>query len=150
FENAVTTHPEHWPNGQAQRVRALVWCRMGENAAAVPDEKKLDLLPDFLRDHPARPKPLKPPAAECFRRSLELAPDQLETHEDLFQHYRDTEQPKKAIEAGRKLLEHFPQHAPTLVQLGDLLVGQSGYTEALDCYQRALAANPLDQWVRGK
>jgi tetratricopeptide (TPR) repeat protein len=150
LDRAVAAHPEHWPGGQANRVRALIWRHMGENARSIPDENKLDLLPPFLRDHPDRPRPIKPTAEECFRRSLDLAPDQLETHEALFAYYQDNDQPEKAIEAGRRLLEHFPRHAPTLVELGDLLVGQSEYVEALGCYQRALEANPLDQRLRGK
>src|SRR5262249_55241516 len=70
FDTDLAAHPETWPGGQANRVRAIIWRRMGENAGNIPDEKKLELLPDFLRNHPDRPKPLKPPAEECFRRSL--------------------------------------------------------------------------------
>src|SRR5262249_3955467 len=37
FEKSVAVHPSAWPAGQADRVRALVWRHMAENADGVPD-----------------------------------------------------------------------------------------------------------------
>jgi tetratricopeptide (TPR) repeat protein len=150
FERSVAAHPEAWPGGQAKRVRALVWSHMGKNAASAPDVDKIPGLPPFLRDHPDRPRLLKPSAEQCFRHSIELAPDQLEPHEALFHYFQEQEQPKKAEKAARELLERFPDHVPTRVALGDLLFHRGAYAEALDAFQRALKVNPLDSRLRSK
>ena len=72
------SHPAAWPGEQLNRARALVWYHMGLNAVNVPDIDAIPDLPPFLRDHPDRPRPLTPTAEQCFRHSLELAPDHLE------------------------------------------------------------------------
>src|SRR5262249_39083883 len=36
FEATVARNPAAWRGEQARRVRALIWCHMGENAASVP------------------------------------------------------------------------------------------------------------------
>jgi tetratricopeptide (TPR) repeat protein len=150
FEKSVAANPTAWPGEQAQRVRALVWCHMGHNADSVPDLKGLDDLPPFLRDHPNRPRPLKPAAEECFRQSIQLAPDTLEPYESLFEHYQDKKKPAKAIEAGRRLLERFPEHVKTLEALADLLMEKQEYVEAIGLYERALKANPLERRLRAR
>ena len=123
---------------------------MGRNAASVPDVDKIPDLPPFLRDHPDRPRPLSPTAAECFRHSLELAPDQLEAHEELFHYYIQEENEAEAEQAGRRLLEQFPEHVPTLDALSDLLAHRGDYAEELALLQRALKVNPLDRSLRRK
>ncbi|MCI0460275.1 MAG: hypothetical protein L0Z62_25260 [Gemmataceae bacterium] len=150
FEQSVAANPAAWPDGQANRVRALVWRRMAENADNVPDLDELADLPPFLLNHPDRPRPLKPSAEECLKRSLELAPDQLETHFALFEHYQRKEQRPRAEKAARELLKRFPDHAPTLEGLADLLMARQEYAEALELFQRALKANPLERQLRMK
>src|SRR5947209_16442626 len=118
---------------------------MGKNAAGIPDDDQVKKLPSYLRDHPDRPRPLKPTAEECFQRSLELGPDQLRTYEELFQYYQDHKKPAKAEKVGRQLLERFPEHIPTLEALAGLSMNKGNYDQALDLYQRALRANPLDR-----
>jgi tetratricopeptide (TPR) repeat protein len=149
FEKSVAGNPA-WPADQAERVRALVWYHMGQNAARSADFDSLPDLPPFLRDHPDRPRPLKPSAEACFQRSLELAADQLATHEALFHYFQERKQYAKAEKAAQKLLECFPDHAPTLEALADLLMRRGEYSGALDLVQRALKANPLDRQLRGK
>jgi tetratricopeptide (TPR) repeat protein len=150
FEKTVATNPTAWPGEQAPRVRALIWCHMGRNAGLIPNEEQLAKLPPFLRNHPDRPKALKPSAEECFRRSLELAPEQLEPYEDLFHHYQREHKPKKMEQAARQLLARFPDHVPTLVALSDLRAEQQDYAEALTLLQQALKNNPLDRKLRSK
>src|SRR5262249_15965374 len=89
-------------------------------------------------------------AEQCFQHSLELAPDQLETHEALFHYFQQQEQEAKAAKAAQKLLERFPEHVPTLCELGDLKMGQEKYGEALTMFQRALKINPLDRRLRAR
>ena len=121
---------------------------MGMNAAAVPDLDRLPPLPPFLRDQMPRPKPLKPSAEECFRRSLELGPDQLETHEELVHFYQEQNKPRKAEQAARELLERFPTHVSTLQALANLRIQEQDYAEGISLLERALQANPLDQQLR--
>jgi tetratricopeptide (TPR) repeat protein len=151
FEKSVAATPAAWPPGQADHVRALVWRHMAENAAAVPDinelRETLGPMPFFDGE---LPKPLKPSAEECYQRSLELAPDQLDTHYELFEHLRDKDRAGKAEQAARKLLKRFPDHAPTLEGLADLLMEKEKYAEALEMVERALKANPLERRLRDK
>lgn len=150
YEKTVAAAPAVWPAGAVDRVRALIWLRMAHNAAGIPDAEEMKQLPAFLRDHPSRPMPLKPPADQCFRRSLELAPDQLPAHEALFHYYRERRQSTKAVAAARALLERFPEHVATLAEYGDLCMEQQDYVQAVDLYQRALKVNPLDRQLRHK
>jgi tetratricopeptide (TPR) repeat protein len=150
FEQEVARPPAAWPGGQAERVRALVWHHMGQNAAGIPDDKEMARLPHFLRDHPDCPRPLNPGAEKCFEKSLKLAPDQLETHEELFKVLQRKKKTAAALKAGRRLLERFPDHVPTLEAIGDLLLGQHDYTEGLRLLQQALRANPLERRLRKK
>ena len=150
FEASVAHNPTAWPGEQARRVQALIWCRMGRNAASVPDPDKIADLPPFLRDHPDRPRPLHPTAPECFRRSLELAPDQLATHAELLQYYKQEGNEAEAEQAARRLLEHFPEHVPALEELADIRAHRGDYVESLHLLQRALKVNPLDRSLRLK
>jgi tetratricopeptide (TPR) repeat protein len=149
FEQAVAKRPDLW-HGQADRARALVWLRMGQNAAQMPSEEVLENLPPFLRDHPDRPRPLTPSAQKCFERSLQLAPNLLAAHEALIDFWKRQEQPKQEEAAVRRLLEQCPGQAKTLERLADLLVKRREFAEAVRCYQQALQANPLETGLRGK
>ncbi len=149
YEQTLANHPA-FPGDLGRRARALIWCRLGRNAALYLDEDEdFDDSP-FGRPPRRKPKQLSPSAEECYRRSLELAPDQLETHQALFQFYQSQDKPGAAEKAGKKLLEHFPEHVPTLEALGDLDMAKNRYADALTCYQRALKANPLDRRLRSK
>ncbi len=150
YEKEIAADPKAWPTGQADRVRALIWLHMGRNAAAVPDDAEMAKLPAFLRNHPDRPTPLNPSAEQCYRKALELAPDLLEAHEALIALHRRARRNAKAEKAARQLLEHFPDHLPTLEALSDLLVEKEQYDEALELLQRAWKANPLNRELRSK
>src|SRR5205814_10716564 len=112
FERWVAGSPAVGGDSEAyrNRVRALVWARMGQNAAAVPDVGQLADLPPFLKHHPLRPRPLSPGAGHCFRQSLELAPDRLEAYTALLELYRQEQKSKEALGVARQLLERFPDH----------------------------------------
>jgi tetratricopeptide (TPR) repeat protein len=150
YEKDLAAHPENWPPGQAERARAHVWLHLGRNAAAVPGPARLRRLPPFLRDDPDRPRALRPNAEQCFTRSIELAPDLLDPYEELFRYHREEEHDAKAEKAARKLLERFPDHAPTLEGLAELLQKMGRHAEALSLLQRALGHNPLDRGLRQK
>jgi tetratricopeptide (TPR) repeat protein len=148
YEGAITQHPATRADSSLSHLRALVWWRMGENAAPIPDEEQLNDLPPWLKDSPFRPRPLVPSAEKCFQKSLELNPKQLVTHEALFDYYARRKDERKAEHAGRRLLEHFPEHVPTLQALADLLGHRGDYAAALELLNRALKVNPLDRGLR--
>ena len=151
FEESVAANATAWPGDQGTRVRSLIWAHMGESADEMPDFEDLNKhLPPFLRDHPDRPRPLKPSAEECFRRSIDLAPDILASREALFEHYRRKNNVSKAIQAGKRLLERFPEHVHTLEALGDLLMEKQKYAEAIELFARAVKVNPLERRLRAK
>jgi len=148
YQESLAESPSAWPKEQVERVRALIWCRMGDNAANVPDPDEIPDLPHFLRNHPDRPKPLRPPAAECYENSLELAPDRLKTYESLVQYHVDRGDDPRAARAAERLLERFPDHAPTLQQLGEIRLRGQEYSEAVRLFLQALKAKPLDHGLR--
>jgi tetratricopeptide (TPR) repeat protein len=147
YERSVAAHPEAWPGDQATHVRALIWKHMGMNAAAGP---QADRLPPFLRDLPEQLRPLKPTADECFRKSLELVPNQLDTLEELLHFYLDQKKLKQAEQTARDLLGRFPNHVSTLESLADLRSEANDYQEAIALLERATQANPLDRRLRDK
>lgn len=150
YEKTVAANPAAWPEGQADKVRALIWAHMGENADRLPDLDPLEDMPAFFRDSPARPRPLRPTAEECFERSLQLDPEQLSTHVDLVQHHIHEEKPAKVEVAARRLLARFPDHAPTLEVLADQVVQQRNFADGLTLLERARQANPLEPRLRRK
>src|SRR5439155_5140491 len=94
---------QEWPGEVGRRAKALVWAHMGENA--VHQEVDLDAPrspfdPGFLD----RPEPFKPSAEECFRRSIELAPDRLAGYLALFGFHLDKGQTTKARKVGEQLV----------------------------------------------
>jgi len=151
YEQSLARRATALPPGHANGMRALVWRHMGENAGRMPDEKLRRRLQDLpFGDFDRLPRALKPNAETCFKRSLELAPDQVEAHDLLMRHYLDARRPGKAIQAGKQLLKKFPDHVPTLELIGDLCLKKENYPEAVDYFTRAVQANPLDGRLRVK
>jgi tetratricopeptide (TPR) repeat protein len=146
----IVEDTERWPGETGKRAQALIWLRMGRNAVSVPDLNldRFPKLPEFLRNHPDRPKPLSPSAEHCFKQSINLAPDLLPAHEGLVEYHKDREQFSKAEKAARRLLKEFPDHGRINQELAELLRKQGNYAEAVECYQRALAQHPLDGKLR--
>lgn len=136
-----------WPGDVGKRAQALLWAHLGNNAADEEQSGGDHPLFAFFRD---KPRPFKPTAEECFRRSIELAPDRLDSYLALFRLYRDKEQTAKARQVGQELLQRFPDHAATSEALGDLCLEGHELDKARDYYEKALRANPLERRLRGK
>lgn len=150
YEQHIAAHPERWPGDQAAHARAYLWRRLGDNAASIPPQRGRQRFPlgGLFGDEPDAP--LDPPADKCYQKSLELAPDQLEAHTALVRYHLEAKREGKADKAARKLLEHFPDHVPTLEMLSDLRKKHGDYAEALELALRALKSNPLDRRLRRK
>ncbi len=147
YEQDIARQPSMWPDGQADRARALIWLRMGHNAVAALE---VDDEPDSLRFWFDRPEKLAltPSAEECYQRAAKLTPDMLEPREALLRFHLDAGHTANAEKVARQLLKHFPDHAPTLERLATLVARQGQSEEALRLLQAAVHTNPLDRPLR--
>ncbi len=150
YEKQIAGHPQ-LTQPERDRVGAMLWMRMGANARKQEDvvhaTKNLPFMPIDLLE---KPKLLKPGAEACLRKSVELAPDWLEPHFALLQEFLDHFKSAPAIETGRKLLERFPDHLPTLEALADLYRKQNKLDEAAKLLEQAHHANPLIRELRSR
>jgi tetratricopeptide (TPR) repeat protein len=123
--------------------RALVWLHMGqlaeEAAPPPPAELQLALPPEFddADDCPF-------PAAECYRRSIALAPQYAEAHEHLLELVHTTAPRQEVVEVARGLLAYFPEHQRALEVLADDAFRQGHWDEAVACQERAVQGRPHD------
>ena len=150
YEAEIASQTDAWPEDQRSLARALIWLRMADNAAKVPTEKQLKKMPQLFRGLTGMPEPLDPSADECLRRALALAPTLLEAHRKLFANRLKNEDTAKAIAAGEKLLELFPDHVETLEELADLQAHMNRPRRAIELLERALRHNPLSRDLRRK
>ncbi|HYV39345.1 MAG TPA: hypothetical protein VE988_26890 [Gemmataceae bacterium] len=151
YEKELANHAAVLPPGHVDRMRSLVWQRMAANAAKLPNDdlrRRMRRMPLAMFDD--MPRPLKPNAETCFKKSVELAPDQLEAHRVLVTHYLEVGKNSKALTAAKKLLKQFPDHNPTLELAGDLNLAKDKYVDAVKFLSRALHANPVDSNLREK
>lgn len=148
YEKEIAAHPEVWPGEQGNLARALVWQQMAQNAALVPTAKQMKKLGGLLRLLQEMPPLLKPGAAECFEKSIELAPRLREAHEGLYLYLAVQEEEAKAIKAAKRLLEVFPDHVKTLDSLAALYLRRDKPAEAIPLLERALQHNPLSREFR--
>lgn len=147
YEKWLASDPA-WGSPEVRaRARAHIWRHLGENADKLSAPSTL--LPPFLRRR-ARKLKLQPSAEKCYQQSLKLAPDLLEARKALFHHFQQEKSTTKAIKAGNDLLKQFPEHAPTLEALGHLFLKDNQFANSLDCFQRALAVNPLERRYRNQ
>ena len=151
YEQEISAHPEKWPGDQANHARALIWQRMGQNAASIPEPKRKQRGRSFgMFGDMDSFAALDPSAEKCFQKSLALAPDLLETHEALVRYHLEGKREGKAEKSARQLLQHFPDHVPTLELLSDLRRKHGDYGVALELIEQALRGNALDRQLRRK
>lgn len=171
FEQTVAADPAPWAGGTvdpthaAHHVRALVWEHMGQLAAFAADSEEDEDDYDYDDDYRARYEVLDDrraepedaddrsaepdDAAECFRKSIELAPERLPSYQGLLTHYLQKEDTAQAADVASQLLERFPDHVQTLEILGRLRIQQQRYADAVALFEKALRGNPLDRRLRG-
>jgi tetratricopeptide (TPR) repeat protein len=146
YEKGVAQRAALLPPGHADRLRALIWQHMAANAAQMRDNG----MPIGFNGFGGRGKPMGLSAENCYKRSLELAPDQLEVHFALVHFYMEERKLGKALQAAKRLLKQFPDHVPTLELSGDLSLRKSSYRDAIDFFRRAVQASPLTTQLRRK
>lgn len=145
-------HSREWTPEAGKRARALIWARMGQNALPAQrlrtTRQRLNIF-EMYQELQGK-VPLKPTPEECFRKSIELAPDRLEPYLALFAMHRKAKETAKARKAGQELLKRFPEHAATLEALGDLALEEHNVVNACNYFAGALKANPLERDLRLK
>ncbi|MSQ97180.1 MAG: hypothetical protein EXR98_21875 [Gemmataceae bacterium] len=138
-----------WPGESCQRVQALIWTRMAENA--LPNRKRRSRSGNPLFDlFASQTGPLKPSAEQCLENAIKLAPDRLDCYRALFEIYRHDHKRPKAKKLGQELLKRFPDHAETLDALGELCLDMGDFKRAQEYFEKSIQANPLDRSLRGK
>jgi len=147
FDTEIVHNPAWGDRAQINKVRSLIWCHMGNNAADSTGRH----LPEFLRGMiPAFAEQAELPADKCFETSLQFDPELLEAHEARFNHLRESKKLTEAIAVGQELIKRFPNHVVTLEELGDVYMAKQDYAQALGMLQQALQHNPLERRLRGK
>lgn len=149
YEAWLATRPPGWPAAVADRARAEVWTHLGVNAdkaADADEEPELGFFAPPRRKKP--PKPLDPPAAACFTKAAELAPDSPDAARRVFEALVEAGRPADAEAAARAYLARKPDDAFALVALGSLIRTQGRAAEAAEVLLRALPLNPLDRATR--
>ena len=155
YEQWIAHTPARWPGAVGNRARALVLERMGRLArdflADTGDDETRDVFeffgpPGRKGKKPGKPKPLNPPADECFRKAAELAPDWVVPATELMEEYAG--QPPKAMAAADNLLQRFPNNLSSLESAARLYEQHGETARARECLRRALNANPLDRRLR--
>ncbi len=87
--------------------------------------------------------------AETYLRSaLQEYPQLLKAHCDLVKLYQDDDQPKKAVQAARRLVEHFPEHFDTLLWLANYFIEADQPADAEPYVNRASGLRPRDPAVQ--
>ena len=145
YAQDIAADPNHWPEPQGKRARALIWLHMGRNAV---ESKAPDRMPSMFREYAGKRKPLQPAAEACFKHAIDLAPDMVAPYADTFEYLLQQGQTVKAIAAAERLLKQFPDNVDTLIELGELYYEKDDPVHALAMFQRALRANPLERRTR--
>ena len=147
--------PAGWSEAVLNRARAMVWARMGDNAneaAEAEDEyEDPDEMFGFFGAPPRRrgkPRPVDPPAGECFRQAAQFAPDWPDASRKLFDALVEADKPADAEAAARAFLARHPDDLPLLTALANLVQSQGRAGDAAELWQRILEINPLDRTNR--
>jgi tetratricopeptide (TPR) repeat protein len=121
--------------------RSLVWFRMGE--LAVQGDPTMPagfpFRPDFNDEDECAFE-----TVECLRRSVKLAPQNLEAHESLIALLHIAEKQREVVRAAGNLLQHFPEHQRALEVLADDAFRHNCWDEAQALQTRAVKARPHD------
>jgi tetratricopeptide (TPR) repeat protein len=83
-----------------------------------------------------------PEAESSLKQSLKTQPDQVAASYYLALTYDAVGQPDQSVAVFRGLLRRHPEHAPSCVKLGSILLRQHEYDEAQKILERAISLDP--------
>lgn len=149
YQKSMVRWARNWSPQDMDRARALIWLRMGKNAAdhSVPDQRKssIPIRPfrlDSLSSH------FEPSAEKCLQNALQLAPDLQEASIALLNHQRSLGKSSRAIQTARKLLQYHPGHTQTQLTLALLYMENDSLDNAQSILEEAIQTNPLHPELR--
>jgi tetratricopeptide (TPR) repeat protein len=130
---------------QRRRIQALVWWHIGRSLADEASHSAPPFAEDVASDEVSR---LRSRAVEALEESLRLDPARRGTHESLILLYTEWNEPDRAADAARRLLQSFPDDLQALRSLGMYHFKCNEPEEALGYARRGRALKPLDRaWV---
>ena len=155
YADWIVKTPERWSGTQGKRAQAMIYMRMGDNAAEhLLDDDEGSMFNDFMdifqprrKSKPAK-KPLKPDTNECYRLAMKFAPEWIEPASRLMMMLVEAEKWEEAEEVGRQILAHSPDDVDVLMSVSGVQVAQGKISEALENMRHALKNNPLDRNLR--
>lgn len=133
--------------------RAVELMRGGDAAGALPElERAVDLdpgNPEFLKDLGNARKALGQieAAAECYRRSLDRAPDYTAARYNLGLTLRELNRLEEAESQFRRIHEQDPGDVDSLFNLADVLSARSRFEESARMYRAALDLAPDNPYL---
>jgi len=126
---------------QRRRALAMIWSHMGDLAART--EPPADLLDVFLEDPDSENE-----AEDCYRTSVQLFPDCLQTQAKLLDVLRRHNRMKEAEAQAEQILARWPDHVESLLFAAERCLKRAALRKALDYYQRAREAEPFNGKTR--
>ena len=127
YEEWLATKPAGWPESILNRVRAMIWLRIGSD------------LDDENRPGPS--------CLDCLRRAVQLAPDWEPASRELYVELVDRKLHEEAEAVVRALLVHQPDRPEPLQRLAAMVARQNRPDEALELYLRARTLDPLNESI---
>lgn len=145
YEQDLLHHNIITPASDRDLARSLLWLHMGEIA-----EKEAPTPPRGLTLPHQKDAGCAIDTLQCFRRSVELAPQHLTAHEVLIGLLHVIGDQPEAVRAAHELLNHFPEHDAALGIVADDAFRHDRYEEALALQTRALRIRPHEAIVQGR
>ena len=107
-----------------------------------------DDFDDYQQEQEEYVEILRQRAEVHLQDALRTCPKLLEAHRDLVSLYQDADQPQKAIDAARHLVQHFPDHFETLLWLANYFIEADKPADAESYVDRVSRLRPRDPAVQ--
>jgi tetratricopeptide (TPR) repeat protein len=124
-----------------RQIQALVWWHIGRSLA----EQARNVATPWAGDDPNdEVRGFRRRAVEALEESLRLDPTRRATHVLLIELCSEWDEPERAAEAARRLLQYFPDDLQALTSLGHYHFARNEPQEALEYARGARQVKPLD------
>jgi tetratricopeptide (TPR) repeat protein len=133
--------------GRSPRVEAAVWAHLGDYfSEEVPDSPFAAL---FTGRSEGQSEPLdEERAEESYRKSLELDPDNRDTHFALLRLYEAVGDGRGVNRTLDEIIKRFPDDKEALHRAGARCMDRKAFVKGIKYLERALDLDPLDRGVR--
>lgn len=145
YEQDLVHHNIITPASDRDLARSLLWLHMGELA-----EKESPTPPGGLALPHKKRAGCAIDALQCWRRSVELAPQHLTAHEALISLLHMRGDQAEIVRAAQALLEHFPEHDKALTIVADDAFRHGRWEEAVALQTQALRIRPHEAMLQGR